>query len=125
MVVLKKKKGKQFIVRTKTWIENADGDLLFGRGKTELLELIGQTGSLLHASKLMGINYKKAWMHLQTLQKNSQEILVSTRQGRSKESGTKLTPRAMELMENYSILQKDIEEYANKRFKELFLKGKK
>ncbi|WP_234763193.1 hypothetical protein, partial [Campylobacter jejuni] len=51
--------------------------------------------------------------------------LVSTRQGRSKESGTKLTPRAMELMENYSILQKDIEEYANKRFKELFLKGKK
>ncbi len=62
----KEKKGKQFIVRTKTWIENADGDLLFGRGKTELLELIGQTGSLLHASKLMGINYKKAWMHLQT-----------------------------------------------------------
>ncbi len=40
------------------------------------------------------------------LTKNSQEILVSTRQGRSKESGTKLTPRAMELMENYSILQK-------------------
>lgn len=57
--------------------------------------------------------------------KKIQEILVSTRQGRSKESGTKLTPRALELMENYSILQKDIEEYANKRFKELFLKGKK
>ncbi len=121
----KEKKGKQFVVRTKTWIENADGDLLFGKGKTELLELIGQTGSLLHASKLMGINYKKAWMHLQVLQKNSQEILVSSRQGRSKESGTKLTPRAMELMENYATLQKDIEEYANKRFKELFLKGKK
>lgn len=73
----------------------------------------------------MGINYKKAWMHLQVLQKNSQEILVSSRQGRSKESGTKLTPRAMELMENYATLQKDIEEYANKRFKELFFKHKK
>ncbi len=121
----KEKKGKQFIVKTKTWIENADGELLFGKGKTELLELIAQTGSLLHASKLMGINYKKAWMHLQTLQKNSQEDLVTTKQGRSKESGTKLTPRALELMENYSILQKDIEEYANKRFKELFLKKKR
>ena len=120
----KEKKGKQFIVKTKTWIENSDGELLFGKGKTELLELIGQTGSLLHASKLMGINYKKAWTHLQVLQKNSQEVLVSTRQGRSKESGTKLTPRALELMENYSILQKDIEEYANKRFKELFLRKK-
>lgn len=121
----KEKKGKQFIVRTKTWIENADGDLLFGKGKTELLELIGQTGSLLNASKLMGINYKKAWMHLQILQKNSQEILVSSKQGRSKQSGTKLTPKAIELMENFGILQKDIEEYANKRFKELFLSKKK
>ncbi|MFK0307061.1 hypothetical protein ACISII_04805, partial [Campylobacter coli] len=34
-------------------------------------------------------------------------------------------PRAMELMENYATLQKDIEEYANKRFKELFFKHKK
>lgn len=121
----KEKKGKQFIVRTKTWIENSDGDLLFGKGKTELLELIGQTGSILSAAKLMGINYKKAWMHLQILQKNTKEELVTTRQGRSKESGTKLTKRAIELMENYSILQKDIEEYANKRFKELFFKDKK
>lgn len=118
----KEKKGKKFVVKTKTWIENAEGDLLFGKGKTELLELIAQTGSLLHASKLMGINYKKAWTHLQTLQLNSQEMLVSSRQGRSSKSGTKLTPRALELMENYTILQKDIEEYANKRFKELFFK---
>ncbi|TEY04463.1 winged helix-turn-helix domain-containing protein [Campylobacter sp. US33a] len=120
----KEKKGKQLVVRTKTWIENADGDLLFGKGKTELLELIGQTGSILQASKLMGINYKKAWMHLQILQKNTKEDLVATRQGRSKDSGTKLTPKALELMHNYSILQKDIEEYANKRFKELFFKEK-
>lgn len=119
------KRGKKFVVKTKTWIENADGDLLFGKGKTELLELIAQTGSLLHASRIMGLNYKKAWTHLQVLQKNSQEELVITRQGRSKDSGTKLTPRAKELMENYSLLQKDIEEYANKRFKELFLKDKK
>lgn len=120
----KEKKGKQLVVRTKTWIENADGDLLFGKGKTDLLELIAQTGSLLHAAKFMGINYKKAWMHLQILQKNSQEELVITRQGRSKESGTKLTPRALELMENYVILQKDVEEYANKRFREIFFRKK-
>ena len=71
-----------------------------------------------------GIAFKRAYK-LPVLQKNSQEILVSSRQGRSKESGTKLTPRAMELMENYATLQKDIEEYANKRFKELFFKHKK
>jgi len=117
-------KDKRFILKTKTWIENAEGELLFGKGKTELLEFINQTGSLLKASKLMGINYKKAWTHLQILQKDSGGNLVITKQGRSKESGTKLTPKALELMKNYLILQKDIENFANKRFKELFLERK-
>ncbi|KAA6225113.1 MULTISPECIES: winged helix-turn-helix domain-containing protein [unclassified Campylobacter] len=120
----KEKRNKELIVKTKTWIENGNGDVLFGKGKTELLELIAQTGSLLHAAKMMNLNYKKAWTHLHNLQQNSQEQLVITRQGRSQESGTKLTDRALELMKNYSILQKDIEEYANKRFKELFFQTK-
>ncbi len=55
---------------------------------------------------LWGLIIKKLGCIYKPYKKNSQEILVSTRQGRSKESGTKLTPRAMELMENYSILQK-------------------
>lgn len=112
--------SKQLNIRTKVWIENEQGELLFGKGKTELLEFIAQTGSILKASKLMGINYKKAWTHLQNLQHNSQEELIITKQGRSKDSGTKLTPKANELIKNYKILEKDIEEYANKRFKELF-----
>ena len=69
---------------------------------------------------MMGINYKKAWVHLDTLQTNAGEQLVIKRQGRSENSGTRLTERAKELMKNYEILQKDIENYANKRFKELF-----
>ncbi|TQR40187.1 hypothetical protein DMB95_08205 [Campylobacter sp. MIT 12-8780] len=120
---MKEKKDK-LIVKTKTWIENADNELLFGKGKSELLEFIEQSGSILKASKLMGINYKKAWTHLQALQKNTEEELVITKQGRSKESGTKLTPRALELMKNYQILCKDIEEFANKRFEELFKSSK-
>lgn len=112
--------NKKLMVKTKTWIANLDGEILFGKGKTELLECIEQTGSILKAAGVMGLNYKKAWVHLQTLQTNAGEELVIKRQGRSKDSGTKLTPRAKELMKNYEILQKDIEEYANKRFKELF-----
>ncbi len=109
-------------VKTKTWLTNAQGEILFGKGKTELLECIEQTGSILKAAGVMGINYKKAWVHLSELQNNAGEELVIKRQGRSVNSGTKLTPRAKELMKNFEILQKDIEEYANKRFKELFLK---
>ncbi len=112
--------NKNLQVKTKTWIANKDGEILFGKGKTELLECIDKTGSILKAASMMGINYKKAWVHLDTLQTNAGEQLVIKRQGRSENSGTRLTERAKELMKNYEILQKDIENYANKRFKELF-----
>lgn len=112
--------NKNLQVKTKTWIANKDGEILFGKGKTELLECIDKTGSILKAAGMMGINYKKAWVHLDTLQANAGEQLVIKRQGRSENSGTRLTERAKELMKNYEILQKDIENYANKRFKELF-----
>ena len=112
--------NKNLQVKIKTWIANKDGEILFGKGKTELLECIDKTGSILKAAGMMGINYKKAWVHLDTLQTNAGEQLVIKRQGRSENSGTRLTERAKELMKNYEILQKDIENYANKRFKELF-----
>lgn len=112
--------NKNLQVKTKTWIANKDSEILFGKGKTELLECIDKTGSILKAAGMMGINYKKAWVHLDTLQTNAGEQLVIKRQGRSENSGTRLTERAKELMKNYEILQKDIENYANKRFKELF-----
>lgn len=125
----KEKKGKQFVVRAKIWIENADGELVFGSGKTELLELINQTGSILKASKLMGLSYKKAWTHIQILQNNMKEELILAKQGRPKASDentkTRLTPRALELMEDYRTLQREAEEFIKKRFVELFLKKKK
>ncbi len=117
----KEKKGKKMIVKTKTWIENSDGDLLFGKGKTEVLEVIAESGSISKAAEILGMNYKKCWSHIQILSKNMREDLVNTKQGGGDNAGTTLNPRAYELIKSYKQLQRDIEEYANKRFKELFL----
>lgn len=118
----KEKKGKKMIVKTKTWIENNDGDLLFGKGKTEVLEVIAQTGSISKAAEILGMNYKKCWNHLQILSKNMGEELTMSKQGSGEASGTTLKPKAYELINAYKQLQRDIEDYANKRFKELFFK---
>ncbi|MBR8465268.1 LysR family transcriptional regulator [Campylobacter sp. faydin G-140] len=117
----KEKKGKKMIVKTKTWIENNEGELLFGKGKTEVLEVIAEVGSISKAAEILGMNYKKCWTHLQILAKNLDEDLVNTKQGGGDAAGTTLNPRAYELIHAYKQLQRDIEEYANKRFKELFL----
>lgn len=46
------------VVKTKIWIENSDGELLFGKGKTEVLDVIDQTGSIKKAAELLDMNYK-------------------------------------------------------------------
>jgi len=107
-------------IKTKTWIENADQQLLFGKGKTEILELIEQEGSIAKAAEKLEMSYKKAWTHIKILQKNIADGLVVPQKGGGGKGGTALTPKALELIKNYSQLQKDIESFANRRFLELF-----
>ena len=108
-------------IRTKTWIENGEGELLFGKGKTEILELIEQEGSIAKAAENLGMNYKKTWTHIKILQKNIADQLVIPQKGGGGSGGTTLTPKARELVRNYRQLQREIEEFANRRFAELFL----
>lgn len=117
----KEKKGKKMRLKTKTWIEDADGQLLFGKGKTEVLELIEQTGSISGASKELGMNYKKTWNHIKILEKNFKDCMVQSKQGGSGSGGSVLTDEAKQTIKKYRQLQNEIEEFANKRFKELFL----
>lgn len=117
---MKPNHSSSFHVRTKIWIENDHKDLLFGKGKTDILEQIDQEGSIAKAAEKMGLNYKKAWSHVKTLQNNIADELVVSTKGRGSNSGTHLTPKAKDLIENYRKLQKEIEEYADKRFRELF-----
>lgn len=118
----KEKKGKSMKIKTKIWIENHKGELLFGKGKTEVLDVIEQTGSIKKAAEILGMNYKKCWNHLKILETNFKDELFETKQGGGEDAGTKLKPKAFDLIRNYRQLEKDIEDFANKRFKELFLK---
>ena len=112
-------------VRTKTWIENDRHELLFGKGKTEILELIEQEGSIAKAAEKIGMNYKKAWTHVKTLRENIADELVVAQKGGGNTGGTVLTPKAGELIKKYRQLQEEIERFANKRFKELFFPEEK
>jgi molybdate transport system regulatory protein len=112
--------AKKLLVKTKTWIENEHKELLFGKGKTEILEFIEQEGSIAKAAEKMGLSYKKAWTHIKILQSNIKDELVLPQKGGGGRGGTSLTPKAKELVQNYRQLQSEIESFANRRFSELF-----
>lgn len=119
------KKRPRIHIRTKTWIENHEGQLLFGKGKTEILEAIEREKSISAAAKKVGMNYKKAWSHVQILQNHLDDKLVYTQKGAGEQGGSFLTDKGAEYIQKYRELQSEIEEFANKRFRELFLKPKK
>ncbi|MGB7403390.1 MAG: winged helix-turn-helix domain-containing protein [Arcobacter sp.] len=108
-------------IKVKVWIEDDKKNLIFGSGKTEILEYIDLTGSISKTAQKVGMNYKKAWSHIKILENYIEDDLVITKKGRGEDSGTKLTPKAKELIELYKILDEDIKEFAKKRFDELFI----
>lgn len=109
--------------KIKIWIEDNDENLVFGGGKTQILELIDQTGSISEAAKKLGMNYKKAWSHIKILQEYIEDELVIVTKGRGN-GGTTLTPKAKELVENFKELKKEVKAFSDTKFKELFLKEK-
>ncbi|MGL1931220.1 MAG: winged helix-turn-helix domain-containing protein [Desulfotalea sp.] len=118
---MKLSQSSNFHIRTKIWIENDESQLLFGKGKTDILECIDEDGSIARAAEKMGLSYKKAWTHIKILQNNVEDELVVSQKGRGS-GGTTLTPKAKELIGKYRQLQKEIEQFANQRFAELFEK---
>ncbi len=111
---------KSLSIKTKVWIENDQDDLHFGKGKTEILERIEMDGSIAKAAENMGLSYKKAWTHIKILQKNVSDELVISQKGRGQSAGTVLTPKAKQLILKYRQLQKEVEQFADKRFQEIF-----
>ncbi|GGD40493.1 hypothetical protein GCM10012288_13210 [Malaciobacter pacificus] len=109
-------------VKVKVWIEDDNRNLVFGSGKNEILKYVELTGSISKAATKAGMNYKKAWSHIQVLENYIEDKLVITKKGRGEDSGSKLTPKAKELIELYNQLDEDIKKYSQKRFEELFLK---
>jgi len=105
--------------KIKIWIEDSKQNLVFGGGKTQILELIDETGSISEASKKAGMNYKKAWSHIKILQEYIDDELVVVTKGRNS-GGTTLTPKAKELIENFKILREEVRAFSDKRFNELF-----
>jgi molybdate transport system regulatory protein len=74
------------------WIEN-NNNRFFGPGPVELLELIGDTGSIRQAAKKINISYTKAWEIIANLNLQTTRPLVVVQSGGEKGGGSFLQMR--------------------------------
>ena len=85
-------------VRTKLFVANET----IGVGKIKLLQLVGETGSISAAARQMGMNYRRAWFLLDSMQSGFVEPLFETERGGKTRGGARLTPLGVELISRYT-----------------------
>ncbi|MDW7773414.1 MAG: LysR family transcriptional regulator [Desulfobulbaceae bacterium] len=94
------KPEKHFIVRSKIWIEDEQGYVVFGEGRYRILEAVDRKQSLQGAALELKMSYRAVWGRLRASEERIGKALVQ-REGR----GSTLTPFARKLMSQYEKLQ--------------------
>jgi molybdate transport system regulatory protein len=77
-----------------------------GPGKVDLLEAIGETGSITAAGRRLGMSYRRAWLLVSALNQMFDEAVVETVAGGVRGGGARLTPFGLRLVSAYRKLEK-------------------
>jgi molybdate transport system regulatory protein len=77
-----------------------------GPGKTRLMELIAETGSISAAGRAMGMSYRRAWLLVDSLNVAFREPLVAKQTGGSGGGGAVLTRLGREVVRRYRRIER-------------------
>lgn len=84
-------------------------DIAMGPGKADLLAAIQETGSISAAGRLLGMSYKRAWLLVDTMNQSFRTPLVEASKGGPGGGGAVVTPLGEQILNEYRLLQKDID----------------
>lgn len=101
---------------TKLYILDSEGRKFMGAGVLWLLERVEETGSLLSASRSMGLSYTKARAMLDMLEANLGRPVLDRKKGGAERSGASLTPFARKYISLYREFQTEAKADAERRF---------
>ncbi len=118
----------RFKVRTKLWIHDEKGNVVFGMGRTKMLEAIDQCGSISAAAKELKMSYRAIWARIKATEERlgGKQLLFRSKGGVSG-GGATLTPFAKDLVKQYRALRKGVHSQSDKLYQKLCdpLLGKK
>jgi molybdate transport system regulatory protein len=107
-------------VRTKVWIEDDHGKVVFGGGREHMLEAIDRLGSMNKAAKALKMSYRGLWARIKSTENRVGAKLVTTRPGGGKASGSSLTPTGKKFLKNYKLLVDSVVLQADHKFEQIF-----
>jgi molybdate transport system regulatory protein len=104
------KPGK-LAIKSKVWIEDEHGKVVFGSGRMRILELVDRYGSMHAAAKELKMSYRAVWGKIRATEDRLGQPLVRRPAG-ARKGGSELTPFARIIMERFPHLQGLVEEGA-------------
>ena len=87
-------KEKKFFIRSKVWIEDEGGKVVFGLGRLRMLEAIGRHGSIQAAAKELKMSYRALWGRIKATEERLGAPLLVKSVGGAAGGGSQLTPLA-------------------------------
>ncbi len=107
-----------FYTRSKIWLEDAQGNVVFGLGRYRILKAIKHSGSLNAASKELKMGYRAIWARIHATEERLGQNLLVKKTGGPSGGGSQLTPLAEELILRFEKIRINIEEKTDLAFEE-------
>lgn len=77
----------------------------FGPGKAQLLELIGEKGSIRSAAAAMDMSYRRAWLLIQEIEAAVGGPAIAAETGGARGGGSTLTPLGRMIVDRYRAIE--------------------
>jgi molybdate transport system regulatory protein len=82
-----------------------DDEVAMGPGKADLLEAIGQAGSISAAARAMQMSYRRAWMLVEVMNRSFREPLVRSAVGGARGGGAQLTEAGARVLAQFRVME--------------------
>src|SRR5208337_3664984 len=85
-------------VKSKVWIEDENGRVVFGTGRLYILQAISRHGSIRAAAQELKMSYRAVWGKIRATEKRLGQSLLYRKTGGLRGGGSELTPFAREII---------------------------
>ncbi len=113
--------SRKLIVKVKIWIEDEDGQMVFGTGRMRILEAVDRNGSILAAAKELGMSYRAVWGKIKASEESLGQPLMRKHSGGPHGGGSELTGFGKALVESFRQLHTVTRTTSDALFRGLFM----
>ena len=111
---------KQADIHPKIKVQLMRNEAFFGPGMMVLLKQIDVLGNVREACEKAGMSYSKGWSLIRTAEQELGRPVVERSPGGKSGGIAKVSPAGHILMERYERLEREVAEFAEKKFEEIF-----